>query len=261
MSESNGDIRNVVIIGSGPAGLTAALYTSRAMLKPLVISGFIKGGQAGGQLMTTTEVENYPGYPQGVTGPDMMKEFREQAARFDTEFLDYADIEEVDLSERPFTLKAGKHTIRTKSLIVATGASANWLGCKGEDEFKNRGVTACATCDGALPIFRDKDLYVVGGGDTAVEEATFLTKYGRKVYMVHRRDQLRASKVMAQRAMDNPKIEILWNHELIEIRGDESVKEVVLKSTTDGATQEREAARRLHGDRPHAQHRRLQGPT
>lgn len=242
MADANG-IWNVVIIGSGPAGLTAAIYASRAMLKPLVISGFMKGGPAGGQLMMTTEVENYPGYKDGVMGPVMMADMRHQAARFGTEFIDSVDVKSVDLSKRPFTLAMDDDSeIKTKAVIIATGASANWLGVPGEEEFKNRGVSACATCDGALPLFRDRDLLVVGGGDTAVEEASFLTKYASKVYLIHRRDALRASKIMQERAFDNPKIEIVWNTVLQEIKGERTVTAAVLHNRETGETWEKPCA-------------------
>ncbi|MGE3853990.1 MAG: thioredoxin-disulfide reductase [Planctomycetota bacterium] len=250
------DVRNVVIIGSGPAGLTAALYTSRAMLHPLVISGFIVGGQAGGQLMTTTEVENYPGYPEGVEGPHMMADLRKQVERFHAEFLDGYDVTSVDLSTRPYTIRTGWYdqqdktkviddsgpVIKAKTLIIATGATAKWLGCKGEAEYMNRGASACATCDGALPRFRDRPLVVVGGGDTAVEEASFLTKYASKVMIVHRRDELRASKIMAKRAHEHPKIDIIWNSVLDEIKGNpkDGVTHAVLRDVKTGAITEHE---------------------
>ena len=243
MSETNGaTIHNVIIIGSGPAGLTAAIYTSRAMLEPVVASGFMKGGPAGGQLMMTTDVENYPGYPEGVLGPDMMKEFRDQAARFGTIFEDGTDVQEVDLSERPFTLKTDKGEMKTQSIIIATGASANWLDRPGVSEFTNRGVTACATCDGALPIFRDQELYVIGGGDTAMEEAMFLTRFGKKVYIVHRRDELRASKTMASRALAHEKIDVLWNTELQAVLGSDQVQEVELLNNQTQEISRRPAA-------------------
>lgn len=242
MTNSTG-ARNVVIIGSGPAGLTAAIYASRAMLKPVVIAGFISGGPAGGQLMYTTEVENYPGYKDGVMGPEMMADFKAQAARFGTEFMEGADVIGVDLSKRPFTIHLdGEEAVSTKAIIVATGASANWLGIPGEETFKNRGVSACATCDGALPLFRDKELIVIGGGDTAMEEAQFLTKYASKVYIVHRRDELRASKIMQERAFKNPKIEFVWNSAVKEIKGDKTVSTAVLFNSKTGETTEKTVA-------------------
>src|ERR1041385_1952988 len=217
--------KDVVIIGSGPAGLTAAIYTARASMKPLLIDApadAAKQTTPGGQLMITTDVENYPGFSHGIQGPDLMHEFRKQAERFGTEFLE-AWITEVDLSERPFQLYTSTHTISPDTLIIATGASAKWLGIPGEakvpDGFGGNGVSACATCDGPLPAFRNKVLVVVGGGDTAMEEATFLTRYAAKVYVVHRRDKLRASKIMQEKAFANDKIEFIWDSELTEIVG------------------------------------------
>jgi thioredoxin reductase (NADPH) len=218
--------REVVIIGSGPAGLTAAIYSARANLKPLLIDAppdSEKQTTPGGQLMITTDVENYPGFPLGIQGPELMEAFRSQAERFGTEFLE-AWITEVDLSERPFRLLTEHYEINAGTLIIATGASAKWLGIPGEakvpEGFGGHGVSACATCDGPLPAFRNKPLVVVGGGDTAMEEATFLTRYAAKVYVVHRRDRLRASKIMQDKAFHNPKIEFLWNTAVEEILGE-----------------------------------------
>ena len=217
--------RDVVIIGSGPAGLTAAIYTARASLKPLLIDAPVdheKQTAPGGQLMITTDVENYPGFAEGIQGPELMVEFRNQAARFGTEFLE-AWITEVDLSERPFQIYTKSTTISAETLIIATGASAKWLGIPGEAKVPNgfggNGVSACATCDGPLPAFRNRILVVVGGGDTAMEEATFLTRYAAKVYVVHRRDKLRASKIMQEKAFRNGKIEFIWNSAVEEILG------------------------------------------
>jgi thioredoxin reductase (NADPH) len=217
--------REVVIIGSGPAGLTAAIYTARASLKPLLIDAPVdaeKQTAPGGQLMITTDVENYPGFSDGIDGPALMVEFRKQAERFGTEFME-AWITEVDLSERPFQIYTNSQTISTETLIIATGASAKWLGIPGEakvpDGFGGNGVSACATCDGPLPAFRNKVLVVVGGGDTAMEEATFLTRYAAKVYVVHRRDKLRASKIMQDKALRNEKIEFIWDTAVQEILG------------------------------------------
>lgn len=217
--------KNVVIIGSGPAGLTAAIYTARANMNPLLIDAPAdaqKQTTPGGQLMITTEVENYPGFAKGIQGPELMEEFRKQAERFGTEFLE-TWITEVDLRERPFTLYTNGPTILTQTLIIASGASAKWLGIPGEakvpDGFGGNGVSACATCDGPLPSFRNKTLVVVGGGDTAIEEATFLTRYAAKVYVVHRRDKLRASKIMQDKAFQNEKIEFIWNTGVQEILG------------------------------------------
>src|SRR5262245_54447169 len=218
--------RDVVIIGSGPAGLTAAIYSARANLKPLLIDAppdAERQTAPGGQLMIPTDVENYPGFAAGIQGPELMEEFRQQAERFGTEFLE-AWITEVDLSERPFQLYlADDRTITTETLIIAAGASAKWLGIPGEakvpDGFGGNGVSACATCDGPLPAFRNRTLVVVGGGDTAMEEATFLTRYAATVYVVHRRDKLRASKIMQEKDFANAKIEFIWNSELVEILG------------------------------------------
>jgi thioredoxin reductase (NADPH) len=218
--------RQVVIIGSGPAGLTAAIYSARANLKPLLIDAppdAEKQTTPGGQLMITTDVENYPGFPEGIQGPELMEAFRKQAERFGTEFLEEW-ITEADLSERPFRLEMSNYTVYAETLIIATGASAKWLGIPGEakvpDGFGGNGVSACATCDGPLPGFRNKELVVVGGGDTAMEEATFLTRYASKVNLVHRRDKLRASKIMQDKAFKNPKIEFIWNTGVEEILGE-----------------------------------------
>ncbi|HKO99064.1 MAG TPA: thioredoxin-disulfide reductase [Pyrinomonadaceae bacterium] len=218
--------REVVIIGSGPAGLTAAIYSARADLKPLLIDAPADAQQQtapGGQLMITTDVENYPGFSAGIQGPELMAEFRQQAERFGTEFRE-AWISEVDLSERPFLLKTAEYDILAETLIIATGASAKWLGIPGEakvpDGFGGNGVSACATCDGPLPSFRNKVLVVIGGGDTAMEEATFLTRYASKVYVVHRRDRLRASKIMQEKAFKNEKIEFIWDTAVEEIVGE-----------------------------------------
>jgi thioredoxin reductase (NADPH) len=217
--------RDVVIIGTGPAGLTAAIYSARANLAPLVIDAPAdaeKQTAPGGQLMITTDVENYPGFAEGVQGPDLMHEFRKQAERFGTEFLE-AWITEVDLQERPFTLHTAEHVIKASTLIIASGASAKWLGIPGEakvpDGLGGNGVSACATCDGPLPAFRNKVLVVVGGGDTAMEEATFLTRYAARVYVVHRRNKLRASKIMQDKAFANNKLEFIWDTAVEEILG------------------------------------------
>jgi thioredoxin reductase (NADPH) len=207
-----------VIVGSGPSAYTAAIYASRANLNPLIIEG--EGGRnegiPGGQLMITTEVENYPGFPKGVQGPELMQLMREQAERFGTR-VETGWIEKVDVSKRPFVLKTAEAEYQAKAVIVATGAGAKFLGIPSEKLLMNRGVSACATCDGALPVFRNKKLVVVGGGDTAVEEATFLTRFAAKVALVHRRDTLRASKIMQDKARKNPKIEFVWNSVVEEI--------------------------------------------
>ncbi len=225
----------VIIIGSGPAGLTAAIYAARAELKPLMIEGM----EAGGQLMLTTDVENYPGFPDGIMGPEMMELFRKQAERFGTRIL-RSDVSRVDLSKRPFQVWIGDELHETEAIIVSTGASARWLGVPGEDKLRGHGVSACATCDGFF--FKDRDVVVVGGGDSAVEEALFLTKFASKVTIVHRRDEFRASKIMATRALDHEKIEVRWNSVVEEILGDDSVtgvrlRDVVTNETQDLATQ------------------------
>ena len=225
-------MRNVVIIGSGPAGLTAAIYAARANLAPLLIEGW----QSGGQLTTTTEVENYPGFAKGIMGPDLMKEMRAQAERFGTEFLT-GDVTAVALTQRPFTLTIdGEQTVQTKTLIIATGASAIQIGLKNEARLTGHGVSTCATCDGFF--FKGKELIVVGGGDSAVEEATFLTKFASKVTVVHRRDKLRASKILQNRAMKNEKISFLWNSVVEDILGNDLVTGVRVKNLVTGKVTE-----------------------
>ncbi len=226
------DVRELIIIGGGPAGYTAALYAARANLEPLVIEGF----QWGGQLMITSDVENYPGYPDGVMGPEMMAEFRRQAERFGADFVT-DDVTRVDFSEQPFRVWVENDEFRAKAVVVATGASARWLGLPGEQHYQGRGVSACATCDGAF--FKGKELIVVGGGDTAMEEATFLTRFATKVTVVHRRDEFRASQIMVERARANDKIEFITNAEIDEILGDGKVEAVRLRDTTTGETWEK----------------------
>lgn len=227
------DVRNVIIIGSGPAGFTAAIYTARANLKPLLFEGLTRGGQPGGQLMMTTEVENYPGFPKGMLGPELMSLFREQAARFGTDLIQQ-DVEEIDVTQRPFRVRSEGQDHYAETLILATGASANWLNIPTEKALQGYGVSACATCDGFF--FKNKEVIVVGGGDSALEEANFLTKFASKVTLVHRRDALRASKIMQDRAQANPKIEFVWNAAIEEIQdpAQKKVTGVVLKDTRTG---------------------------
>ena len=224
------DIRDVIIIGSGPAGLTAAIYTARANMSPLVIEGepSSTSDQPGGQLMLTTDVENFPGFPDGIMGPELMSNFRAQASRFGAEFVT-AKVTDVDFSERPFTINVGDTSYQAKTAIISTGAQSLMLGLPNEERLIGHGLSTCATCDGFF--FRDQEIAVVGGGDSAVEEATFLTRFASKVYLVHRRDELRASKIMCERALENPKIEILWNSQVVEIQGDEKLSGVVLQDT------------------------------
>lgn len=235
------DIENVIIIGSGPAGHTAAVYTARADLNPLMFEGFMAGGLPGGQLMTTTEVENYPGFPEGVSGPEMMTLFRKQSERFGTRLVTQ-DVDAVDLSVRPYKVTSGGKDYFARALIIATGASAKYMGLESEQRLLNRGVSACATCDGALPVFRGKELVVVGGGDTAMEEATFLTRFASKVTLVHRRDVFRASKIMLDRVRQHPKIDILENTVVDEVLGEDAVTGVRLRNVVTDETTVKEAA-------------------
>jgi thioredoxin reductase (NADPH) len=229
-------MRNVIIIGSGPAGLTAAIYTARANLKPILILG----AHAGGQLTLTTEVENYPGFHHAIMGPDLIAEMRQQAERFGTEFL-AGDITSVDLKQNPLrVIVDGERTLETKTLIIATGASAIWLGVPGESALMGHGVSSCATCDGFF--FRGQELVVVGGGDSALEEANFLTRFATKVSVVHRRDKLRASKIMQDRAFKNEKITFIWNSAVEDILGNDLVTGVRLRNIVTGQLSELKAA-------------------
>ena len=229
----------VVIIGSGPAGHTAAIYTARANLKPVMFEGFASGGIPGGQLMTTTEVENYPGFPEGIQGPELMERLRKQSLRFGARLFT-EDATRVDLKTRPFTVASAGRTVQAHALIIATGATAKRLGLPGEQRLWNNGMSACAVCDGALPVFRNKPLVVVGGGDSAAEESTFLTKFASKVYLIHRRGELRASKIMQARVLGNPKIEVVWNTVVADVLGEDAVRAVRLRDVT--TNQERELA-------------------
>lgn len=225
------EVRNVIILGSGPAGLTAAIYAARAALRPLVIEGI----QPGGQLMITTDVENYPGFENGIMGPELMDVMKKQAARFGTEFVQ-GTVDRVELDGEVKTLHAGDKRFECRTLIICTGATARWLGLESEDKLKGYGVSACATCDGFF--FKNKEIAVAGGGDSAVEEATFLTKFASKVYIVHRRDELRASKAMQTRAFNNEKIEMVWNAVVDEVLGapESGVTGLRLKDTKTGET-------------------------
>ena len=231
MSEAatqEGAIENLIIIGSGPAGLTAALYSARARMNPLMI----EGEEAGGQLMITTDVENYPGFEHGVTGPDLIAVMRKQAERFGTRFIT-RNVTQVDFTARPFKIWVGKQMYQAKTVIVSTGASARWLGLPSEKQYMSRGVSACATCDAAF--FKDVEVAIVGGGDTAMEEATFLTRFAKKVYLLHRSESFKASKIMLERAKHNPKIQFITNVEVTEVLGDgKSVTGIKMKNTLNG---------------------------
>ena len=227
---------NLVIVGSGPAGYTAAIYAARANLSPLLITGFQAGGIAGGQLMTTTDVENFPGFPDGILGPDLMDRMRAQAVRWGTRLIE-ADADAIDLGQRPYRLTVEGQVIETQALILATGASANRLGLPHEQDFWSRGISACAICDGATPQFRNAELAVVGGGDSACEEAVYLTKYGSQVHLIVRRDALRASKAMADRVLANPAINVHWNQDLVDVAGGDWLETIQLRDTASGQEQ------------------------
>ena len=247
MSDQN--VRELIIIGGGPAGYTAALYAARADLEPLVIEGF----QWGGQLMITSDVENYPGYPDGVMGPEMMADFRRQAERFGAEFVT-DDVTKVDFSEQPLRVWVGDDEYQARAVIIATGASARWLGIESEEQHKGRGVSACATCDAAF--FRDKDVYVVGGGDSAFEEALFLTKFASRVHLVHRRDEFRASKIMIDRAEQNEKLDFVLSAVVEEIVGDVKVEGAAPAQHGHRRDLGGRGRRSLRRDRARPEHRR-----
>lgn len=224
---STSQVENVIIIGSGPAGLTAAIYAARANLRPLMIEGY----QAGGQLMITSEVENFPGFEHGITGPELMDQMRKQAIRFETRMIT-KDVTKVDMKSRPIKVWVGEEMYQTHALIISTGATAKWLGIPSEKKLMGKGVSACATCDGAF--FKNQDVVVIGGGDSAMEEANFLTRFARQIYLVHRRDSFRASKIMQDRVLNNPKIKVIWNSVIEEIVGEKGVEGVRIKNIHTG---------------------------
>lgn len=231
-TNANPIVENMIIIGSGPAGLTAAVYSARANLNPLMI----EGEEAGGQLMITTEVENFPGFEHGITGPDLVATMRKQAERFGTRFIT-KNVTKVDFSERPFKVWVGQTLHLAKTIVISTGASAKYLGLPSEKTYMNRGVSACATCDGAF--FRNQEIAIVGGGDTAMEEAQFLTRFASKVHVIHRKDSFRASKIMADRTIKNPKISVMWNSVVEEVLGDgKSMTGLKVKNLEDGSVKE-----------------------
>ncbi|MBF0106817.1 MAG: thioredoxin-disulfide reductase [Deltaproteobacteria bacterium] len=224
-------VRNIIIIGSGPAGYTAAIYTARANLNPLLFEGYLSGGQ----LMNTTEVENFPGYPKGITGPEMMMQFKEQAARFNTEFL-AQNCDAVDFTKRPFKIMAAQKEYLAKAVIIATGATAQYLGLPSEQRLIGKGVSGCATCDGAF--FKGEKVAVIGGGDSAIEEALFLTRFASEVVLIHRRDALRASKIMQDRVLNHAKIKVYWNTVVTECMGDTRLEKLKLKNTKTNQEQQ-----------------------
>jgi len=229
----------VLIVGGGPAGLTAAIYAGRANLNPVIaVGGFERGLYPGGQLMITTEVENFPGFPEGIQGPELIEKMNEQAKRFNVTFVEEFAKDFEFKPGGPHTCKLGDVTYEADSIILAMGAQARWLGAPGEDKWMNKGISACATCDGPLPCFRGKRLLVVGGGDSAMEEASFLTKFASKVSIVHRRDALRASKIMQERVLKHPKIEVLWNSVIVGYKGETSLTSVTIQDTKTGETRD-----------------------
>ena len=230
-------VENLVIVGSGPAGYTAAIYAARANLNPLLITGFQRGGIPGGQLMTTTHVENFPGFPDGVLGPDLMDLMKAQATRWGTRLLE-ADADRIDLSQRPYRIEVEGRIVETQSVIIATGASANRLGLPNEDLFWSKGISACAICDGATPQFRNEELAVVGGGDSACEEAVYLTKYGSRVHLLVRSDRLRASAAMSDRVQANPQISVHWNTEVSDVQGDDWLNSLQLRRRDSGVDEQ-----------------------
>ena len=230
-------LENLVIVGSGPAGYTAAIYAARANLSPLLITGFQDGGIPGGQLMTTTHVENFPGFPDGILGPDLMDRMKAQALRWGTRLVE-ADAEAIDLSQRPYRISAEGQVIETQALILATGASANRLGLPSEARFWSSGISACAICDGATPQFRNQAVAVVGGGDSACEEAVYLTKYGDHVHLIVRSEVLRASKAMADRVLANPNITVHWNRQVVDCSGSDWLEAITLRDVVSGASEE-----------------------
>ncbi|MFM5986418.1 MAG: thioredoxin-disulfide reductase [Sphaerospermopsis kisseleviana] len=230
-------VENLVIIGSGPAGYTAAIYAGRAQLKPIVFEGFEAGGVPGGQLMTTTEVENFPGFPEGVQGPKLMHQMRQQALRWGTEFIT-DDVIEVNFQQRPFTVSSVEQVVHTHAVIISTGATAKRLQLPGEETFWNNGISACAICDGASPLFQGAEVAVVGGGDSAVEEALYLTKYARMVHLLVRRDRLRASKTMQDRLLNHDQIQVHWNSIPVETYGDTVLRGIQVQDTLTEAVSE-----------------------
>lgn len=230
---TNPTVENVVIIGSGPAGYTAAIYAARANLKPVVFEGFQVGGLPGGQLMTTTEVENFPGFPEGITGPELMDKMKAQAQRWGAE-LYMEDVIEVNLQQRPFTVRSSEREFQANSVIIATGATAKRLGLPNEQKFWSRGISACAICDGATPAFKSQDLVVIGGGDSAAEEAVYLTKYGSKVNLLVRGEKMRASKAMQDRVLANPKIQVHWHTQAVDVYGSDWLEGVTVKNGLSG---------------------------